>query len=205
MLRQAQYRCNGWGLEGMPEFNKVIYLIKDRQCYISGIESEKRTATINAAEDIVMAIAKKEKFDFLNYRFYDLQTQKGYDYFLPGQFQFDELRLVKDIHGLRVDAWIKSELPKEIFAIFRVHIGTDLKTIYKEVFHKSENLISVMDQDGKFLFVRPDGTPAFREKYLDLIDFQNGAAWVSVGIDTWKKINHQGETISRFHRGRELF
>lgn len=48
-------------------------------------------SSINYAEDIVYAIAAKERIDPQDVTFFDLQTMKGYIEYLPGDYRFNRL------------------------------------------------------------------------------------------------------------------
>lgn len=146
MLKEARYKCWGWPFSGFPEFNKVVYVIVGSCCYFSGIERKKRTSTINAAESIIEAIAKQERIPMKEFRFFDLQTHRGYDK-RPGEYEFDELILeenaqgkqegkinsvkiggekaliiTQDTQGFIVVSWRPSKCSSEILDIFREHI-----------------------------------------------------------------------------------
>lgn len=147
MLKQAEYECWGWGVPGMPRYNKVVYVIMENCCYFSGIEREKRTSTINAAESIIKSIAQQEGVSPMSFRYFDLQTHRGYDK-LPGEYQLDELILEKDPRGERkggteeieiegekvllitgdsygftIGSWRPTECPPDILEIFKEYIG----------------------------------------------------------------------------------
>ncbi len=77
-----------------PEFGTVFYAILGNSCYFSGINRtggpRSATSTINAAEDIITAIAKQEGIPAKKLQFFDLQTQEGYQK-LAGVFELDKV------------------------------------------------------------------------------------------------------------------
>lgn len=106
-----------------PNFGKgrsyVDYQIFDGQrCIFSGV-TDGGTSTINAAERIIKAIAEAEKVPL---EFYDLQTQKGYSYYRPGEYSLD-LLILKDGRLDSVIAWRPENLPPEVLKAFKNHIG----------------------------------------------------------------------------------
>ncbi|MFH1427352.1 MAG: WG repeat-containing protein [Patescibacteria group bacterium] len=89
MLKEAKYRCWGYPIEGFPEFHRIAYVIVGNRCYFSGLE--RGTSTINAAEDVIVSIAKQEGVNFFDLRYFDIQTHKGYRKF-PGEYKVNELK-----------------------------------------------------------------------------------------------------------------
>ncbi len=86
-LKKARYENFGGG----NKYAEVAYEIFGDRCVFCGITPpHKRTSTINAAESILQAIADQEGVPVTNLRFFDLQTQMGYN-MAPGLFEFDEL------------------------------------------------------------------------------------------------------------------
>ncbi|MDO8482348.1 MAG: hypothetical protein Q7S86_00835 [bacterium] len=107
-----------------PNFGKgegrVDYkLFEGFRCVFSGVTSD-GTSTINAAERIVKAIAEVEKATLM---FYDLQTQKGYDFYRPGEYSFS--RLIVD--GAQTNpeniTWRPEKLPENVLKVFGDYIG----------------------------------------------------------------------------------
>ena len=139
MLKEAQYPCWAGGPE-FPRFNKVVYTVIGNCCYFSGIELEKRTSTINAAESIVLVIAHQEGVPATSLRYFDLQTHRGYEK-PSGEYEIDELNVQKyeppeDLPpgakvigspgkkgGISIRGWIRTECPPEVCEMFKEYIG----------------------------------------------------------------------------------
>lgn len=116
-LKEAEYPCWGVGFSGMPPHNKVAYIRMNDWVVFSGIELERRTSTINAAESIIEAIVEQEKIDIMSHRWFDLQTHRGYHSIYPGKFQFKELELTINPRGERAPESTQTELEGEKFII----------------------------------------------------------------------------------------
>lgn len=64
-----------------PRYNgRVAYLVRGREVYFTSAISHKKnpTSTINAAEDVILAIAQAENLDWRMFTFHDIQTCLGY-------------------------------------------------------------------------------------------------------------------------------
>lgn len=122
MLKEAKYRNWGYPAVG-PEFGVVKYAIKGRECYFSGVPKAlyEVTSTINAANDIVKAIAGQEDVAITDLRFFDLQTHLAYDR-PEGEFEFDEL-IISFANGQMSIGWQSRECPPDVLEIFRAQIG----------------------------------------------------------------------------------
>ncbi len=70
--------------------NPVTYIRFGDQIVFMGMTSN-CTSTINAAEEIVNEIAKREGVHPSTVTFYDLQTRQGYSHIRSGDFVIDEL------------------------------------------------------------------------------------------------------------------
>lgn len=199
MLKKAAYQsCES-------EDCWVVYLIVGDCCYFSGIQRT-MASTINAAEEVILAITEQEHVPIRSLRYFDLQTHEGYGSKLPGAYEINELKvLLDDRLEPHVVSWMIADLPPEIFEAFREHIGFDLKIIYSEVEGESEGLIIVCDKNGLWFYVHPDGTPAFPERYVDLSPFRDGLAWVCRGNDEWAQIDHEGKVKSEWISGKRLW
>ena len=118
MLKEARYKCWGHGPE-FPEFNVVKYLIISDHCYFTGIERKKRTSTINAAREIVQAIADQEGVPLRSLRFFDLQTHQGYNKRL-GEYALDEVVIPDEFQsGVR---WYPADCTSEVQTAFQGYI-----------------------------------------------------------------------------------
>ena len=94
----------------------VEYIIfKEIFCVFTGVTNN-GTSTVNGAERIIKVITETEGRQF---SFYDLQTQKGYSYYKPGEYSFDHL-IVKDGEVAR---WMPDVPPAEVLNAFKDHIG----------------------------------------------------------------------------------
>lgn len=112
-MKRADYK----NFNGTP--NSVDYIIiDDGICVFSGLSS-KGTSTVNAAERIVKAINEIEKKPLV---FYDLQTQKGYDYYSPGEYSFSLLN-IEDQDNPKVLSWRRRPINRQILEEFKEHIG----------------------------------------------------------------------------------
>jgi len=96
-LKTVQYQ----GIGDAPNPRNVVAYMRyiDKRIVFTGLHDGSngpRGSTCNFAEDIVAAIARKEKIDGQKFEFYDLKTMQGYgangtDY-EPGSFRLDKLR-----------------------------------------------------------------------------------------------------------------
>lgn len=116
-LKETEYPCWGAGLPGMPTHNKVAYALVENRVIFSGIETERRTSTMNAAESIIEAIAEQEKIDIVSYRWFDLQTHRGYHSIQPGNFHLKEIDLTINPKGERPPQGLQDEFEGEKFII----------------------------------------------------------------------------------------
>lgn len=90
MLKRSKYPNDGHLVDSsLPEFNEVAYLIVQKKCYFTGLS--RGASTINNAERIIVAIAKQEEVLFVNFRYFDIQTYKGYHRYFPGEYEVNEL------------------------------------------------------------------------------------------------------------------
>ena len=121
LLKHAQYSNWGWPIV-KPQYCEVVYVVIGGKCIFTGTTNRYVTSTINAAEDVISAIAEKEGLELSEIVFYDLQTYRTYRK-RPGQFQFDRVEF--DIKkGEPVNPrWIPEECPDEIIELFRRFIG----------------------------------------------------------------------------------
>jgi len=116
-LKRIRYKNSGGPSFG---YAQVVYvIINGNQCIFSGITpGPARTSTINAAEDIIMAIAEAEGVEAENLQFFDLQTGTGYEK-KPKEYEFDKLLVVYDEKGKPfVRGWADSECPRSILEAF---------------------------------------------------------------------------------------
>ena len=112
-MRQATYK----NLNNTP--NSVDYIIfYNCVCVFSGTKND-GTSTVNAAERVVKAISDIEKKPL---KFYDLQTQKGYGYYSPGEYSFSLLN-IKDQDNPKVLSWRPQQISLQILEAFKEHIG----------------------------------------------------------------------------------
>ena len=89
----------------------------------SGVGTVGRTSTIDAAEDIIRAIAAQEDIDPTASVFYDLETYKGYENMKPGQCLLN--RIGFDVHNGDVCnvSWHSVTLPSGFMDIFYPLVG----------------------------------------------------------------------------------
>ena len=116
---------------GINCIGEVAYLIlKDGTCVITysrlvsgSMWLEKATSTINAIEDIVKAICKKERRKPKGLVFYDLQTSRAYKQ-KPGQFVFDRITFTNGN-----PSWNQVVCPPRIVDAFRAFIGPNAQQV----------------------------------------------------------------------------
>ena len=69
----------------------VTYYLQKESCVFTGLTSSAYAmSTINAAEEILLAIRKAHRL-FHPIHFYDLQTHLGYPILRPGEYVYDEI------------------------------------------------------------------------------------------------------------------
>ena len=85
MLKETFYE----DLSHLSKTTKVVYIIVDGCCYFSGIETG--TSTINAAENVIQAIAEQEGVSVDSLRYFDIQTRLGGYEREEGCFEINEL------------------------------------------------------------------------------------------------------------------
>jgi len=147
LLKEARYKCWGFGYGSQfPEYNVVVYAIIDGCCYFSGIERERRTSTINAAESIIKAISEQEGVAIERLRWFDLQTHLGYRKG-HGEYELDEVLIGFNPDGpeeasateIEVEGesavifseavedftvtWQRTDCPPEVLVLFKDHVG----------------------------------------------------------------------------------
>jgi hypothetical protein len=82
------------------------------------------TSTIDAAEEIVNEIAKREGVDPSTMTFCDLQTQQGYSNIKSGRFIIDELVCVTiNVIVVLVTEWRDSNCAPEVLRHFQGYIN----------------------------------------------------------------------------------
>lgn len=86
----------------MP-YARAVYLCDGDRIFFSGLEGH--PSTINAAEQVVLAICKAEGLEWQNCTFYDIQTRSGYPTHEIGWYAVDRLILVDTNGSPHVDAW----------------------------------------------------------------------------------------------------
>jgi len=69
----------------------------------------------------------------------------------------------------------------------------ELQLMFNRVGWSSEGLIAVQ-KDNKCFHIRPDGTPAYKERYERVGDFVNGIAWV-LKVEKWVRIKKDGTIV----------
>lgn len=94
----------------------VVYIISGKHCVFSALLWNTQTS-INAAEEIIAAICKKEGLRQHDLQFYDLLTHLGYRLFSPGSFVFKKIILQPEIR------WEHIECPAGVVEVFRGYIG----------------------------------------------------------------------------------
>lgn len=108
-----------------PNFSRgesfVDYVIFDGTMCVFTAVDRLGTSTINAAERIVKLIQEREGMSSLV--FYDLQTERGYVGYKPGQYEFSKLTVVIEGSNIIVDRWEMRPLPGHVLAAFAEHIG----------------------------------------------------------------------------------
>jgi len=119
-VKRIAYSNFGRGFGRSRGNSFVDYEIFDgNTCVFSGITRD-GTSTVNAVESIIGAILKKEVRIL---EFYDLQTQKGYDYFEPGEYEFNRLVTRGDPSEPEVVEWVEEDLPQKVREAFKDNIG----------------------------------------------------------------------------------
>ena len=101
----------------------VVYYVEGDQCVFCGF-SNMSTSTINAAEAIILAIAKQENIDPKSLTFYDLQTYKTFSDKEPGEFELDIIDF--NIYDGKVEdlGWTSfPDCPAWVLKLFAEHIG----------------------------------------------------------------------------------
>ncbi|MFC1625350.1 hypothetical protein ACFL1O_00505 [Patescibacteria group bacterium] len=121
MLKKLEYKTASPRSTGI-----VVYAVLKNKCVIfSGITSP--GSTINFAEEIIESIAAQEKIKVTAYRWFDLQTHRGYKSKEPGNFDFDELILVPghscSQSAIHAEAWRPQSIPREVVNLFKKYIG----------------------------------------------------------------------------------
>ena len=116
MLSQILYSTASPQITG-----EVVYDIFEDKCVFSGIT--RSGSTINSAEEIVERICTLEKKNPDEIRFFDLQTQLGYNKDPSGEFEFDEV-MVEDGREIW---WAPTRCPQKIVDLFRHLIGVEPK------------------------------------------------------------------------------
>lgn len=206
MLKKARYpNRSSFG----PKFLKVVYVIKGRECYFTGVQRE-GTSTTNAAEEIMTAIAEQEHVPVGALEYFDIKTFSS-SCRLPGEYDVDRLviemipRSPRSKIPFGVVAWKPTGLPDDIALLFREYIGVDLRCKYAQVHWECQGLYGVTDKDGKSLYVDKSGTPV-TDRYVDMTRYNNkGFAWISKGNDRWAQIDRQGNQVSEWIDGDRLF
>ncbi|MFA6437258.1 MAG: hypothetical protein WC242_03775 [Candidatus Paceibacterota bacterium] len=101
----------------------IAYVILDEGICVFTATGRESLSTINCAEDIVRAIARKENKPIKAFRFFDLQTHTGYESKRPGEVEYDQLLLeMIDDELLSVQEWLPEECPAKVREIFREYI-----------------------------------------------------------------------------------
>lgn len=84
----------------------VRYIVLDNDVFFTATEDcSKVTSTINAAEQIIEAICKKEGLQWQNCRFYEIQTAIGYPWHGDDYLELDELQVVDQNGHPSVEEW----------------------------------------------------------------------------------------------------
>ena len=122
MLKRAYYENLGWPTVG-PQYGTVIYAIIGKRCVFTGIARLARS-TINAAEDIILAIAKKENIKISDVTFYDLQTSVTYRH-SPGKFSFDRIKFSIENGEPTNLYWIPEACPRDVAEVFSCFIDKE--------------------------------------------------------------------------------
>jgi len=90
ILKRVRYE----GIQPNNPLNLVVYCRYGRQIVFSGLHNSNEgrvRSTINGAEQVIIAIALAERIDPRDFEFFDLQTQRGYASFRPGDYEFSQL------------------------------------------------------------------------------------------------------------------
>lgn len=92
--------------------SKVRYIVLGNEVFFTATEDcSKVTSTINAAEEIIEAICKKEGLRWKECRFYEIQTAIGYPWHGEDYLEVDALAIV-DLNGRpSVDRWQRMAIP----------------------------------------------------------------------------------------------
>ncbi len=92
--------------------SKVRYIVLGNKVFFTATEDcSKITSTINAAEQIIEAICKKEGLRWDKFSFYEIQTAIGYPWNGEDFLEVDALAIV-DLNGRpSVDRWQRMTIP----------------------------------------------------------------------------------------------
>ena len=144
-LQETQYCCRGLELERV---SKVVYVICDHAVYFSGVECLDELAdTIGSVSRVIEAIAKQEQFDATAYRWFDVQTHRGYPDVPAGQSRCYKLTVqISPVSGCVINrifvvnsdgfireevimgdyfwiaSWVPRNLPKDLEPVFAEYI-----------------------------------------------------------------------------------
>lgn len=99
---------------------EVNYVVNDGVCVFSGITpSGEAMSTINAAEDIIKAIASREGIKPMETTFFDLVTSRSYSHLEGDAHEFKRLDATYDENGEpQVTAWEDAVCPPETLRLF---------------------------------------------------------------------------------------
>jgi hypothetical protein len=124
-LKRAEYPNFG---KGMGQVAYVRIGASGNQIIFSGV-TDKTTSTVNAAERIIQSISLAEQIeDPKRIVWCDLQTQRGYSYFRPGEYEFNHLVLHGNAPDIEVVQWIRAEPSQYILDLFTAEIGPNPRT-----------------------------------------------------------------------------
>lgn len=115
-LKNARYR----GFGSTATDGDVMYVIENKKCVYCGV-TPSATSTINAAERIIVAIAKQEGVSPQSLSFFDLQARSGYSHIKQNEFYFDEVRFSGNDNPENI-SWHPAPCPTEILKLFRQYI-----------------------------------------------------------------------------------
>jgi hypothetical protein len=126
-LKKVHYRGSG----------TVDYVVIGKNCVFSGITSGV-ISTINAVEDIILAIVQQEQVKPNKLTFFDLQTSRADSSKKPGQFEYDQLKVVvarnpvgeTAADQISVIDWEPVKCPARVIKLFAEHIGPKPRQLF---------------------------------------------------------------------------
>jgi hypothetical protein len=205
-LKKASYPQFGYPIDSQSSFHEIVYIVKDNICYFMSIEQE--GSTTMAMESVILSIANKERKPFEKLRYIEICCLRGGFERRPGEYSVEEIIFKPGIKSTMKDGklycqsmpqelqWRDTELPDDIYPLFKDLIGPDLSKMYHEILDETEGIICVCDKQDRYFFVDIDGNPITKEKFKDITPFNGGEAMVQRQNGKWAKIDTKGRMFS---------